>query len=553
MNALLQQLKTIWERMEVSQRVTMILVAGAFAALIVFVTFGATRPSWRVLATDLSSGRTAEIVHHLQSQNIQHRVVDRERTVLVPAGDVYMLRNELAELDMLDGDSAGFKLLDQSSFGMSNHMEMRMYDRAVAGELERSFRELSGVGNARVIISRPQPSPFLRDEAEPSISVKLSMRSGNRLSERQLHGVTHLAAAAVEGASPDRVQVMDDQGLLSRPEEDPMTLRAGTNHELTRAMERELVEKAQRQLERMVGVGRGAVSVSLDLDFTRRSQATSRVFDPVVIESRTTTRESTTPVPQRGGVAGTQPNVEGQVGNNQEALMATETMEDELVKRAGSKENTTVEEQVGRVRGMTVSIVIDQRVRRQPILDEDGNPTGETEEIFEDYSEAQKEAFRQAVLDAIGFASARGAQLSQDPDANVEDRFSVSLATVAPVRADEDPVVSMAGFMGTGLDEAQLRQWGSWAVAAIVALGLLLVARGQVKRAQSAIDAEARRRREEEEARKKAEEEARKRASLLAGDEDRSAQRDAMRDNLMEQVAKDPDAAAQVIRAWLYE
>ena len=36
-------------------------------------------------------------------------------------------------------------------------------------------------------------------------------------------------------------------------------------------------------------------------------------------------------------------------------------MEEERTKSAASKENTTVEEQVGRIRGMTVSIVIDQQ------------------------------------------------------------------------------------------------------------------------------------------------------------------------------------------------
>ncbi|TVR44044.1 MAG: flagellar M-ring protein FliF [Planctomycetota bacterium] len=554
MQKILEQMKAIWDAMELPQRISMVLISSVFIGLIIFVVYGASRPTWRVLATDLSSARTAEIVAYLQSQNISHRITDRERTILVPARDVYALRNELAELDMIDGDSAGFKLLDQSRFGQSNHMEMRMYDRAVAGELERSFRELQGVGNARVIISRPQPSPFIRDEAEPAISVKLSMRSGRRLSERQIHGITHLAAAAVEGARPDRVQVMDDQGLLSRPDEDPLAMRAGSNFELTLAMEQQLVEKAQRQLDRLVGPGRGTVSLSLDLDFTRRSQATSRVFDPVVIETRTTTRESATPIPRRGGVAGTQPNVEGDMANNAaEPMMATESMEDEHIKRAGSKENTTVEDQVGRIRGMTVSIVVDQQRRVEPVLDDQGNPTGETRVVFQDYSDQQKEVFRQAVLDAIGFAAARGSQQTMDPDGNVEDRFSVSLASVQPVISDFDELPRAAGFLGTGFEEDQLRQWGSWILAAVVALGLLLIARGQLKRAQAGIEAEARRRREEEEARRRAEEEKLKRRSMVSGEEDNRQRRDEMRGHLLAQVANDPDTAAQVVKAWLHE
>lgn len=554
MGKVIEQVKAIWDAMGLPQRISMILITAVFMGLISFIVYGASQPTWRVLATDLSAARTAEIAAYLQGQNIQHRITDRERTIMVPSGDVYRLRNEMAALDMIDGDSKGFSLLDDSRFGQSNHMEMRTYDRAVAGELERSFRELTGVGNARVIISRPQPSPFIREEAEPSISVKLTMRGSRRLSERQLHGVTHLAAAAVEGAKPERVQVMDDNGLLSRPDEDPLAMRAGSNYELALAMEQQLVEKAQRQLERLVGPGRGTVSVALDLDFTRRSKATSRVFDPVVIETRTTSRESSTPVPQGGGVAGTQPNVEGDGGAAAaEPLLATERMEDETVKRAGSKENTTVEEQVGRIRGMTVSIVVDQRVRQEAVLDENGEPTGEMREVFEDYTPEQKTVFQQSVLDAIGFSAARGSQLDIDPEANVDARFSVSLASVQPVTAIDEEQVRSAGFMGTGLEEDQLRQWGSWAVAAIVALGLLLIARGQLKRAQAGIEAEARRRREEEEAQKRAEEERHNRQHAMAGEEDLNTRRDEMRGHLVAQVAHDPDTAAQVVKAWLHE
>ena len=328
MGKFLDQVKSIWDSMGLPQRVSLVLILAVFAGLVTFIVYGASQPTWRVLATDLSAARTAEIAAFLDQQNVRHRITDNERTIMVPSADVYSLRNELASQQMIDGDSQGFKLLDTTRFGQSNHMEMRTYDRAVSGELEKSFRELNGVANARVIISRPQPSPFIRDESEPSISVKLSMKGGRRLNERQITGVTHLAAAAVEGARPDRVQVMDDNGLLSRPEEDDLSMRAGSNLELVMAKEKQLMDKAQRMLDRLVGPGRGTVSVSLDLDFTRRSQNTTRVFSPIEIENTSMSRESATPIPSRGGVAGTQSNVEaGDQGAAAEPLVATETTE----------------------------------------------------------------------------------------------------------------------------------------------------------------------------------------------------------------------------------
>ena len=111
-----------------------------------------------------------------------------------------------------------------------------------------------------------------------------------------------------------------------------------------------------------------------------------------------------------------------------------------------------------------------------------------------------------------------------------------------------------AGFMGLGLEVDELKQWGSWAVAAIVALGLLVIARGQLKRAQAGIDAEAKRRQEEEEAARKAAEDEKKRLENRSlSDDELGLRREEMRGGLVAQVANDPDAAAQVVKAWLHE
>ena len=145
MGKLAEQLKSIWDTMGTPQRASMILIMVVFIELISFIVYGASQPTWRVLATDLSAARTAEIASFLEQQNVRHKITDNDRTILVPSKDVYSLRNELASQQMLDGDSQGFKLLDTTRFGQSNHMEMRTYDRAVSGELEKSFRELRGL------------------------------------------------------------------------------------------------------------------------------------------------------------------------------------------------------------------------------------------------------------------------------------------------------------------------------------------------------------------------------------------------------------------------
>ena len=93
-------------------------------------------------------------------------------------------------------------------------------------------------------------------------------------------GVIHLCAGAVEGLSPDQVQVMDNNGLLTRGEDDPSAAAASTTLEAERAMEKHLMDKAQSLLDRALGAGRGLVQISVDLDFSRRTEAESTPTNP---------------------------------------------------------------------------------------------------------------------------------------------------------------------------------------------------------------------------------------------------------------------------------
>lgn len=70
--------------------------------------------------------------------------------------------------------------------------------------------------SARVLIDRPQPSPFVNDEAsKPKASIKLDMQSNAYLSARQIAGILHLAAGAVVGLTTEHVEIMDGSGLLT--------------------------------------------------------------------------------------------------------------------------------------------------------------------------------------------------------------------------------------------------------------------------------------------------------------------------------------------------
>ena len=153
MSKIWQQLRAIWGRLEVSQRVTIVFVVLAAVGAAIGLGYAANRPDYRMLVSDLGKGQVTEIIAYLDTNQVKYQLADRDSTILVPSKDLYRLRNELAQRELLSDGSKGFEILTKGNMWDSTFTEHRTYDRAVAGELERSFRELTGVRSARVLIA----------------------------------------------------------------------------------------------------------------------------------------------------------------------------------------------------------------------------------------------------------------------------------------------------------------------------------------------------------------------------------------------------------------
>ncbi len=552
-----QQLLHIWSRLEIAQKATIILAGLGFLVLVGALSFTATQPDYRLLAKGLSKAQVAEIATYLESNHIAYKVADNESSVMIPSQYLYKVRNELAQQDLLGDGSKGFELLGKSSsMWESTFTEHKTYDRAVAGELERSFRELPGVRSARVLIDRPQPSPFTGDdEAKPKASIKLDMSSGMRLSERQIAGVIHLTAGAIAGLAPDRVEVMDSSGLLTPKAADSSAMLAQTTLEAEAARERYLTRKAQEQLDTVLGPGRSQVQVSVKLDFTKRTSSSSDPGKKELLEEHTTTNDEKTESAAPGGVAGTTPNVEGEGGAKPaEPLKSSKTKEDANNKYVVGKKTTTQEDEIGRVQGMNVSILLPFKQTQKPKLDPQGKPTKEMETVSEEFPQGDKDRFKELVLNTIGFNAAKDIAAKLEGGASLDTRFTSSVQSMELYRAP-DTSVAQAGVT-LPLTAVPWSEAIGYGVAGIVALTILFIARGQLKRSHLAW------KEAEERARTAADEERKKNAPPEAAKEDAPEEREraalkARRVELREQIKKkiieDPNAAAQIVRKWMYD
>jgi len=540
MNKLLQQLSVLWGRLLLAQKVTIIFAVGGLLAVLGVIIYGSAQTDYRLLARDLTRSQVAEIASFLDSNRVVFQVADGESAILVPAKDLYRLRNDLAQRSLLGDGVKGFELLDGSSMWDSSFREQKNYDRAVSGELERSFREMPGVKSARVLIDRPAPSPFMgNDDARPRASIKVDLQPGSRLTDRQIAGIIHLTSGAVAGLPPENVQVMDGGGLLTPREDEQGVGMASTVLEAEAGREAYLTRKAQEILDATLGRGRSQVKVSVKMDFTRRTEASTNPDKSVVLKEQTSTLDETTPVFGQAGVAGTASNVEAADSGTvtQSSANARKTNEEARNEYVVGNRTITQEDEVGRIRAMSVSILVDQRSKEIEKLDATGKPTGEMETEWQPVPAAELEQYKDLVLNSIGYHATRG---SQTPDAapQLDERFKATIQSIRMWRENEPAAAAVA----SALDPEKLRTWIGYGAAAIAALVFLLLARGQLKRSQAAWAAA------EERTRLAAE----RAAQATPVPEEARDRRDTLKEDLARRIQEDPALAASILRKWIH-
>ena len=163
---------------------------GAGAALLVVAVVAAVvfsrQPDYRVLFSNLGDKDAGAIVAQLSQMNVPYRYTEGGGAILVPSNQVHDTRLRLATQGLPKGSVAGFEVMDNSKFGITQFQERVNYQRALEGELTRSIQGLSAVQDARVHLALPNQNGFFREQQKPSASVIVNLHPGQMLDRAQI-------------------------------------------------------------------------------------------------------------------------------------------------------------------------------------------------------------------------------------------------------------------------------------------------------------------------------------------------------------------------------
>ncbi|WP_193334742.1 flagellar basal-body MS-ring/collar protein FliF [Devosia beringensis] len=333
-----------------------VLMLGFFA----FLIMRAQTPNLAPLYTGLALEDSSAIISELQTLNVPYELRGEGDTILVPREQITTLRMTLAGSGLPQRGQVGYEIFDeQSTLGATSFVQNINNVRALEGELARTITSLTRIKTARVHLVLPERELFRRERSDPSASIVLSVRG--ELSNGEIRAIQHMVSSAIEGLTPSRVSIVDDQGNL---------LASGTGDEADGAMSGEATERTlsyenlmrtrvEDMLANVVGPGRARVEVSAEIDYNR-STTTQETFDPesqVVRSSQLRETENLTAGANgQVTVANELPGASG-AGTGGASEQGTST--EEVTNYEISKTTQTAVTEAGQIKRLSVAVVVD--------------------------------------------------------------------------------------------------------------------------------------------------------------------------------------------------
>ena len=402
----------------------LMLVAGMAAVIAVMVVFWlwSQQPDYRVLYSNFSDKDGGAIVAALEKMNVPYKFSEGGSAILVPAGQVHQARLKLAADGLPKGGNAGFELLENQKFGVSQFVEQVNFQRALEGELERSVQSISAVEGAKIHLAIPKATVFVRDQLKPTASVLLNVRAGRNLDPQQVAAVVHLVASSVPNLPIENVTVVDQHGTLLSD----TSKKAGANGldaiqiKYIDEMQQSIVKRVESIIAPIVGAKNVRAESNVEIDFSSTEQA-AETYKPNQRAEDAAIRSMQNSESQTGN-GGAATGVPGALSNQPPANATAPIVADGATAGAAagaeaaainSQKNTTTnfevdktvrytQQAMGGVKRINVAVV----VNNMQVIDAKGKVT------YRPLSAAEKQQINDLAMQAMGFNKERGDSLT---------------------------------------------------------------------------------------------------------------------------------------------
>ena len=506
MSQLRDRLRPMLAAVSASQRVVIVVALAILVAAGFMFSKWLSTPSYAVLYSNLDDASLSKVIDQLNAAKAAYKLNGKQ--VMVPISEVYTDRAKLAAAKV-GGPAAppGYELFDNQSLTASTFTQQVNYQRALEGELDKTLLTLSGVRTAAVRLAIPQDALFTADQK--SVTAAVLLDTSGTLPASEVDTVVFIVSSAVQGLAAKNVTVADTSGTVLSA---PGGSGAGANGDLQTRQRQDLEATLTSDVQRLVSSATGkpgGVVVHALLNFDQRTSQVE-TYDPKA--SAPITQANTTET-----LTGNPPGAAGIIGVAGAALAATTNTATSYSKSDASTtfgtghQVTSTTVAPGQVQKLSVGIVVD-----------DGTKTHA--------AAPNVPQLTQLVSAALGLDPVRG------------DTISISAVPYPATAAAAKGAAGKSGLM------SMVTQAAGAAVLVIVALFMLLMAKGRRKTGGEPMEITATTRRALDPAGVSALQGARGALGSASGGLPVAA---SPRQDVMDMVVRQPEEIAILLRSWL--
>lgn len=346
--------------------VRLIALAGIALFLISFFGYLFARignSDYAVLYSNMELEGAKRIVAELETENVKYKLADNGTTILVPADDVNRLRINTAEIASASGGTnIGYEIFDNGdALGSTSFVQNINLIRALEGELARTIRSVDNIKSARVHLVMPKREMFSREEQKPSASVVIKTNDGKKLGLQSIQSIQKLVSAAVPKLDVKDIAIVDSAGnLLTGNYESPEAMSSANNELLRLEQERKIALKVQNLLENSLGEGSVRAQVSLEMNFDQ-VVTNEEIYDPdsQVVRSQTSVTEEGVNNSREVPVSVSQNVPNADVVNNNAGSYSNNARTEEVTNYEISKVIRNKVKNNGEIKRMSVAVLVD--------------------------------------------------------------------------------------------------------------------------------------------------------------------------------------------------
>jgi flagellar M-ring protein FliF len=364
-----------WGQLSANARVQIGLAGALVSAFLVGVIFVGGAQSFIPLYNRLEPDEAGQIMAYLDDNGYAYSLADEGRVIKVPSKDLTKIRVAVADLGLPTNQSGGIglEIFDTSSLMTNDRMQDVQYQRALNGIAQRQLNDMDYVRSSKVFISQAPQEFFARQQFRSEAAVTLDVTRA--LSDGEIAAVLQIVQSiGGHNLSANDITLVGDGKLLHKPTNDEFALLAADKYDFQSKIEAKLERKL---LSAFARTGDDViVHVSATLDWSTEDSTARLLGDPQTVSLLNSKSETTVhqaPPVGAPGVAANTPGGGAGIGEPTTKTKMTETVENSDM----SETVTNISKPAGRLTATKIGILVDGTW--EPVVDADGNDTGETE------------------------------------------------------------------------------------------------------------------------------------------------------------------------------